>query len=189
MARRARIGPYDATYEERDIVRLALEGEIRIDEEGRIWRVAIRQKGKLYPCVPRRAEHRTRDGYLEFRPYINGRRYYVQAHRLVYQYFYGDIPEGKTIDHKNGVQGDNRPSNLVTANMSEQTKRSFVLGNRSFVGEKNNNATVSDAQVREIRLLYAGGWRQKRLAEQYGISPSQVSRIVRGKSRDKEAKR
>lgn len=42
---------------------------------------------------------------------------------------------------------------------------------------------LTDAQVREIRELKASGWIQKSLAEKFGVSQTQISLIVRGKSR------
>lgn len=179
-----RQGPYDATFAERELVRLVYEREIEIDEKGRIWRIGVRyNNGKdLYPVKPRRAEHRTRDGYLEFRSMRYGRRVYVQAHRLVWQYFHGDIPEGMTINHINGIVDDNRPSNLELMNMADQIRHSSAIGNRDASGEKNNNAKLTEDQVNRIRILYAGGMIQRDIARQFGVSRAHVSRIVRGEA-------
>lgn len=184
MARKHRQGPYDATGAEKDLIRLVYDKEISIDEQGRIWRIGVRyNKGRdLYRVPPRRAEHRTRDGYLEFRAMYGGRRRYVQAHRLVWQYFYGEIPPGQTINHINGIVNDNRPTNLELATMAEQITHSVKIGRRSAAGEDNNNATLTADEVEQIRILHRGGMMQKHIARQFGVSKSQISRIVRGES-------
>lgn len=180
-----RKGPYDATFNEREMIRLVYSGEISIDERGRIWRIGIRYKNgkELYPVnPPRRAERRTRDGYLEFRAMWDGMRRYVQAHRLVWQYFHGDIPEGMTINHKNGVVDDNRPSNLELMDMSEQNAHSVQIGHRDMSGENNNNAKLTQSQVDSIRIMYLSGMKQKDIARHFNVSRSQVSRVARGES-------
>lgn len=47
---------------------------------------------------------RRQDGYIQGK--IDKKFYF--AHRLIWQYFNGDIPEGMIIDHINGVRDDNR---------------------------------------------------------------------------------
>lgn len=178
----ARNGPYDATFGERELVRLIYEGEISIDELGRIWRIGTRYNNKLYSCTPKRAEVKTRDGYLAFRTMIKGKNYFIMAHRLVWQYFHGDIPEGMTINHINNVVDDNRPSNLELANMSDQNRQIFRSGNRTSTGEKNNNASLKQEQIEQIRILGRSGLTQARIAKMFGVSRPQISRILSGKS-------
>jgi len=50
----------------------------------------------------------TQRGYIHAK--INNKTY--QAHRLIYIWHNGDIPEGLQIDHINGVKDDNRIENL-----------------------------------------------------------------------------
>jgi len=44
----------------------------------------------------------------------------------------------------------------------------------------DNRPKLSDREVRDIRAAHRGGMRQKDLAENYGLNPGTVSRIVRG---------
>jgi predicted XRE-type DNA-binding protein len=49
-------------------------------------------------------------------------------------------------------------------------------------GEKNGQSKLDAAEVAEIRTAYATGrYRQRELAEQYGVDRSQISYIVNGK--------
>lgn len=98
-------------------------GEIIIRPDGSCWRTAIRQgrrghKGETRTVqVPlRRAENRTRAGYLEVRVMYDGKRWAAPAHRLVWRHFHGRLPAGSgVIRHKNEIRTDNRPSNLRMA--------------------------------------------------------------------------
>ena len=46
---------------------------------------------------------------------------YFRAHRLVWQVFMGNIPEGMEVDHKNNNKKDNRLSNLQLLTSSENS--------------------------------------------------------------------
>lgn len=96
-----------------------------IDDEGRIWRIAKFSKGgRLHPIEQRRADCRCkRSGYLFVSSVINGRQVTCPAHRLVYQYFYGNIPEGLVINHINGIKTDNYPKNLEAITVAENSER------------------------------------------------------------------
>ena len=45
---------------------------------------------------------------------------------------------------------------------------------------KNNRPKLSDQEVKDIRAAYRGGMSQVDLANNYGVNPSTISRIVRG---------
>lgn len=45
-------------------------------------------------------------------------------------------------------------------------------------GSEHHHATLTEADVLAIRAAAASGVRQRRLAEQYGVGPMQISRIV-----------
>lgn len=54
---------------------------------------------------------------------------------------------------------------------------------KEFSGERNRGSKVSDAEVAEILQLLTDGVAQTRIASEFGISQSQVSRIKLGDSR------
>jgi len=147
-----------------DIILNAIKkGEFIIDEDGQIWR---HRKGKLV-----RAEHRTPQGYLQIRKMVNNKRYHTGAHRVVWEYFNGRIPDGYIINHKNGQKDDNRPWNLELPTVTQ-------------TGQKNPATKLTDKQVDEIRLAYSGGgYTQRQLAKKYGVSYQYISKIVRGERR------
>jgi hypothetical protein len=159
-------------------------GILRIDADGRIWRVKDRRQRTGQLCVPRRAESRLPLGYLQVRILVGGRLYHVGAHRLVWWHFNEPIPDGMVINHLNGIKWDNRPVNLECVTPSENMSHAYRTGLKDQRGQKNPAAKLTDRQVIEIRLLYAqGGITQQAISERYGVRFQHVSRIVKGQRR------
>jgi DNA-binding transcriptional regulator YiaG len=139
-------------------------GRFSVDAQGRIWRHILRDQ----PAEPQRAECPAERGYPRVL-WNDERCRSCQARKAVWRYFYGPVPEGAEIVHKNGVRGDNRPENLEASFATYRPPANFRM-----------NAH----QVEELRRAYhAGGITQVELAECYGISQSYVSAIMRGELR------
>ena len=49
-----------------------------------------------------------------------------RVHRLLWEYYMGEIPEGMYIDHKNGIRSDNRLSNLRLATNQQNSSNREV---------------------------------------------------------------
>jgi hypothetical protein len=163
------------------------QGILEIDDQGRAWRLQA-WKGKktggrqLVKVKRRRAENKA-SAYLQVRAIIEekGQRVHGLAHRLVWQHFFGDIPDGLCINHKNGKKTDNRPENLEVVTYSQNRKHGFRTGLLNQDGERNPTATLTNAQARSIRELYAeGNLTQGQVAERFDVPFQAVSRIIRG---------
>lgn len=162
-----------------------LNGDLEIDSEGRIWRLRKRQwdrwKGSTVsrPCKRVRAELDSGD-YLQVRAMLGGIRIYALAHRLVWRHFKGPIPDGLTINHKDGRKKRNDPTNLETATYSEQRHHAIQVlgaGHHDVSGENHPKAQTTDAQVIEMRQRRAAGAMIKDLARDAGMKPGAVSAI------------
>ncbi|MEC9346099.1 MAG: HNH endonuclease [Pseudomonadota bacterium] len=165
---------------EREVIKAVEDGIFTIDDAGRIWR---RSKGQW-----RRAEHHIGKGsYLQVRRMKDGKRHHAMAHRLVWQHLHGDIPEGMSINHLNGIKDDNRSCNLALATLSEQGKHAHRSGLRDQHGQYNPAVKLTDSQVAKIRLAYAqGGYTMQQIADRFGCALQTVSKIVRGERRPKQ---
>lgn len=179
--------PANHRQAERALVCLVQEGQWEIDDAGRIWRVALRTGLKtggshVVPTPRRRAEKAIPGGYLMVRALLAGRRVYGLAHRVVWQWHRGDIPDGLCLNHINGDKRDNRPSNLEVVTYSENVRHDFaVLHTRDQRGELNSAAKLTHAQVIEIRARRAVGERLLAIARDYGVSFQVVSSVARGR--------
>lgn len=101
------------------------EGIFEVDALGRVWRLAVKHRGKVTAIERRRAEYPATNGYLRIRVMVNGIRMRVSAHRVVWRYFNGDIPPGLVVDHENRKRWDNRPENLEPVTQSVNTLRAI----------------------------------------------------------------
>lgn len=174
-------------HREVDAHRILVEGELmKIDADGCIWRIAHQRmapSGRYFaiPCLRRRAESRNSDGYFAIGLRDGRDRFKVLAHRLVWFHHNGRIPDGLTINHKNGVRTDNRLSNLEVLDMSGQMLHALhVLGTYPPQdGQHNHAAKLKSDDVDLIRIL-RGRERAHVLAQRFGVSESHIRRIWRG---------
>jgi len=165
---------------ERVAIQAVYEGIISIDNDGAIWRHFLLRRGRRYPIPARRAEWqsqmRGKPAYLVLAVgssmgYINS----VQAHRLVWQFFRGDIPDGMEINHIDGIKNNNRPSNLELTTAQGNAIHSYtVLGREHLSGEKNPFSKLTNEAVRFISNSEA---LPSQLAQMFGCSETHIHRI------------
>lgn len=105
------------------------------------------------------------------------------AHSVSYSLFIGGIPEKHVVMHICDNPPCINPVHLLCGTVQDNTTDREIKGRGSAKrrGEGNGRAVLSVAEVGEIRRLVSKGMLQKDAAAMFGISPSQVSRIIRGK--------
>ena len=108
---------------------------------------------------------------------------HYSAHRFVCLATHG-IPMGEQTQaaHSCGNKGCINPKHLRWATASENAADRHLHGT-DFMGERNSQAKLTEAEVRHIRFLWDScmGITQTRIGELYGIRQSVVSRIVNKK--------
>lgn len=166
-------------------------GELVVDDEGKVWRTAVRRwnrrtgQAESCPCEPYRAE-RISNGYYQVRVMFDKRRHAAAAHRLVWRVLHGPIPDGLTINHKNGKRLDNNPHNLELATYAEQVfhaRNILRRGKLNQWGPNNSFVKLSTDQVRAICSRRADGVSAAALAREFGVNIRHVRRIVSGERR------
>ena len=102
------------------------------------------------------------------------------VHSLVARAFLGERPPRAHIAHYDGNPLNPHVSNLRWASPSQNAYDKIRHGTHQR-GEWHNFSKLSDAQVVEIRELYATGLHyQHELAERYSVSPATIRNIVTG---------
>ncbi|MFY9294484.1 MAG: NUMOD4 domain-containing protein [Methylorubrum rhodinum] len=111
-------------------------------------------------------------GYVQFT--LRGRT--RLAHNLVLAAFVGSRPAGQEGCHADGNKSNNALSNLYYGTPSKNAEDKKRHGTDTF-GCRNGAAKLTEADVNEIRS-WEGILLQKDIAVNFGISQTQVSRIL-----------
>lgn len=151
------------------------EGFYEASDMGRIKRIAGSPFCREDRIVQAHPNIKTR--YLHVVLTKNRVKTNISVHRLVMLAFVGQKPDGKEINHINGVRQDNRLANLEYVTHIENIRHAMnVLGYKM-----NFNAKLTDDEVREIRKLI-GTMSQRKLADKYNISDTSIRDIKTGKT-------
>lgn len=159
------------------------EGTYEVSDLGRIRRIAA-GRGAVAGRVMGQP---LTNGYPAVKLRLNGREGRHLVHRLVAVAFLGPEPfAGAQVNHKDGRRDNNRADNLEWVSCSDNHVHAYrVLGRAavSVKGSRAGRAKLSEEQVLEIRRRYtAGEGSQQTIADDFGVSQSLVTRIVRGKN-------
>ena len=114
------------------------------------------------------------------------RRKWVLAHRVSWMIHHGEIPDGMVVCHRCDNPPCVNPAHLFLGTFSDNSRDCVAKGrhvSNPARGSANASSKLTESEVREIRRVYqAGGWSLKRLGERYGVSPSAVWLIMKGKN-------
>lgn len=123
------------------------------------------------------------DGYVCCSLCLPGKRIAAKIHSLVALAFLGDRPVGHHVNHKSGNKQDNSLDNLeyLTLEGNIAHAKSIGIAGGALPGELNSKAKLSTDQVREIRSLYPD-FTLKEIADEYGVTISNISCIIRRKT-------
>jgi len=107
------------------------------------------------------------NGYERWREYAGEDRYKsVSVHRLAAVAWFGlDAVVGKHVHHENGVKWDNREANLSVLEPSEHARQ-------------HRKELVEHIEPEKVKEMYANGQLQREIAEEFGVAPSYISRLL-----------
>jgi hypothetical protein len=105
------------------------------------------------------------------------------AHRFGYELEQGAIPTDAIICHHCDYPACQNPSHLYAGTPATNTADKLARGRAGTApqpGMTNGMHKLTTEQVIALRSLRDSGWTQDALAARFGISQTQVGRIVRG---------
>lgn len=102
-----------------------------VTEDGNVFRYDYKQD-KLILCKP----NKSKNGYCRIK--YNGKNF--QTHRVIFETFVGEIPEGYEIDHINTIRDDNRLENLRCVTHAENNRNGITRQHRSDTRIKNSTS-------------------------------------------------
>lgn len=106
-------------------------------------------------------------GYLDYLLFIEGIRYYKQAHVMVLETYVGACPQGMQGRHLDGNPRNNNLANLrwgtAKENAYDRTKHGSQLGVNS------GRCLTAESQVRRFRRWRQRGWSIKQAADKVKI--------------------
>ena len=103
------------------------------------------------------------------------------AHRVSYQLYVGEIPNGLCVCHRCDNPGCVNPAHLFLGTIADNMRDCNNKGRGTDTsGEKNGHSKLIEAQVIEIRVKYANGATQVNLAKEFGVAQTTISNIVCG---------
>jgi len=121
--------------------------------------------------------------------WMDGRSH--QAHRVLWEYKYGVIPEGLVLLHKcdwppcTHIDPDMPPEDdhfFLGTTAENNTDRDVKGRHRAMRGTASGMSRLTSDHIREIRLLRDAGRSYNSIAKQFGVSASTISRIMQGKT-------
>ena len=136
-----------------------------------------------------------KSGYLLVSLYKDGKNKTFRVHRIIYETFFGDIPNDFQINHKDFNRSNNKINNLEAVTREQNVKHSLhntiranaydANGNRISKGNSKINKEIAE----EIRTIYATeDVTYNDLAKAYGIKRSTVGDVITGKSWPKKGR-
>lgn len=154
------------------------EGFYEVSNLGRVKSLdRIDSLGRNHKGIILRPNH-NRHGYEYVCLRKNGNKKFKNIHRIVAEAFIENPSELPQVNHKDEDKTNNRVDNLEWCT----AKYNMNYGDRNKkagLSLRGANAKITEDDVREIRTLSKKGVTQDVLAEMFGISQTQVGRIIR----------
>lgn len=116
-------------------------------------------------------------GYVNVTLCSNGKETGAYVHRLVAKAFLPNPSKYLTVNHKDGNKQNNLVDNLEWCTIRDNVQHALDTGLNRVVGEDNGNATLTEEEVRAIRILYEIGIPNSVLARVFKVRDAAISKI------------
>lgn len=99
------------------------------------------------------------------------------AHRVMYEYTFGPVPDGLWVLHHCDNPPCMNPSHLFLGTHADNENDKDAKGRRKR-GSQTRKSKLDEARVRRIRELHASGVQQKLLARDFGVDITTINDVV-----------
>jgi len=107
----------------------------------------------------------------------------LRAHRVSWEFAYGEIEEGLLVCHKCDNPSCVKPSHLFLGTPQENSS-DMVMKGRNGSGFNVYNAKYTDEMIEKVRSEYESGhFTQRELADKFGIARSYMNKLLNGQRR------
>lgn len=125
----------------------------------------------------------THNGYGRLTRRVDGRSLSLKAHRFAYAVFTAPIPDGMSVLHRCDNPRCCNPAHLFLGTQRENVHDMETKGRaRHPTGRAHGSAKLTDDDVLAILRLVKRGVRQNAVAAAYGVTPTCINAIVKGRS-------
>ena len=108
-----------------------------------------------------------------------GRSGAKRAHKVSYEYYIGEVPEGLVLRHRCNNTSCVNPYHLIPGTQKENVHDSIAAG--TFPKRTSHGMTkLSEQNVIEIKELLQAGMKHREIAEKFGIARTMVTKINNG---------
>ena len=151
------------------------EGLYQVSNFGRVK--SLRYERILKPNKPRRGNNRT--GYCHVILCDRNRRVSAKVNKLVAEAFVPNPNNLPTVRYIDGNKMNNNASNLIWSTHKDNTAHAIELGNVNHNGENSALSRYTENTIQSIRREFdKGGVTKKALSDKYGMSYTNVLRII-----------
>lgn len=151
-----------------------------------LW--AVRPDVSFWPRVPSHLPpslcwpwegNRDIEGYGRLKIYVP--KNVVKAHRQMWVFTFGDIPQGQVVRHKCDNPPCVNPSHLELGS-SVDNRMDAVKRGRAAKGEQNGLSKLTEIEVLAIRQLHREGFNNEEIAVGFGVRRTSIRSILLGRT-------
>lgn len=152
------------------------KGVLELNKNGRLHRVIDNSKNKIIRERKRIIDLKMPNGYMRALIKIKKKNYQIYMHRLVWFWYYGELPNDAEINHKDGNKANNKIENLEMITHRENIRHAYENNLiKSKWESKSSKLTREDYE--RIDSLSKSKIRTIDIAKMLNISRRTVGRI------------
>lgn len=104
-----------------------------------------------------------------------------RAHRIAYNLYIGEIPEGMVVCHKCDNKLCVNPDHLFIGTQ-EDNIRDCLNKDRNAYGSRNAKAKLKEDDIFSIKVRYKNGVTMQEIGNIFGVSKNTISQVINNKT-------